>query len=725
MIKSLKYTSFAAVSLAMLAACTSDEVEDWNKTLSGGSEKTPLEVTALLDAGSAPQTRAADKDFASGDQIVAYLRHVTWNGGTSDRNSVSANKAPKLVTFTTGASETYSGEDITPIGTGVALGLTNGTDGNTKQAASLTPDEALYWDDFSVSSANGSTDLRTANHYLQSYYGYCYNGRTIESPIALTETSGELTWSILTDQNTSDNFKKSDLLWSAEQNPEPYAHATYDGGIAHGKIVLPFTHAMSKVTINLTADKGFADSFKFTDTSITLEDVNTVCTAIAPTATLSSHGTPADVKMQQVKATEAKKATYSAIIVPTTLTKDNIFATINDADGNNYAINVTQAMLATATATTGGWGGQLTSGMTKSGVHYVLNVTLSKQSISVIATIRDWDQVTAEGTGLIQFNADVKTTDKSNEVTDGSFDLWMSKTNADASYGDKASTYTYSSSNPIGWNGDPVLYWPNGSDSYFFRALATYSKNSENKDKLTAVEGSKNVEQGTDLLWAQTSAHTGTEADGTTTNDYAVGAAINPRTGDVPLTFEHVMSKITVNLQNKYSATDVPSGVTATDYTDPRNPLVNLAGAKIQISNIKKTGTVSLVDGAVSPSGDAVDMFVVNTTEPRDERRLAANDTQTSDKLTEYSVIPQDIADATYLIITLTDGTVYKIQLNTCLCETTSSTVHTVGQVIDKWNRGVNYTYTITVCKEGVSFIANVKNWETATGSGDAILEWN
>lgn len=720
MIKPLKYTSFAAVSLAMLAACTSDEVEDWNKTLNGGSEKTPLEVTALLDAGSASHTRAADKDFTSGDEIVAYLRHVTWDGPVASgnpensRTSVSANKAPRLVTFTTGESETYSGGDITPIGTGVALGMTSD---NTMQAASLTPVEALYWDDFSVSSADGSTDLRTSGHYLQSYYGYCYNGGTpskaLGSDTDHKTEDGKIEWTVQTNQNTAGNFQKSDLLWSAEQTPEPYAHATFDGGIAHGKIVLPFTHAMSKVTINLTADKGFADTFKFTNTSITLEDVNTVCTVAAPTATLSSHGTPADVTMQQVKATEAKKATYSAIIVPTSLNKDNLFATINDADGNNYAINVTEAMLATATATTGGWGGQLSSGMTKSGVHYVLNVTLSKQSISVIATIRDWDQVTAEGTGLIQFNADVKTTDKSNAVTDGSYDLWMSRTNVDASYGTKTSTFNYSSSNPIGWNGTPVLYWPNGSDSYYFRALATYSKNSENKDKLTAVEGSKNVAQGTDLLWAQTSEH----------NSIAAGVAIDPRTGDVPLTFEHVMSKITVNLQNKYSETDLPSGVTATDYTDPRNPLVNLAGAKIQISNIKKTGTVSLVDGAISPTGEAADMFTV-TPESEDERRLAANDTQTGDKLTEYSVIPQDIANATYMIITLTDGTVYKIQLNTCLCKTTSSTVHTVDQVIARWNRGVNYTYTITVCKEGVSFIANVKNWETSTGSGDAILEW-
>lgn len=626
MIKSLKYTSFAAMSLAMLAACTSDDVENMGAAISDGSEKTPLEVIALLDAGTASQTRAADKDFAAGDQIVAYLRHVIWEGPVTSGNTensrtpVSANKAPRLVTFTTGVSESYPGGEITPIGTGVALGLTTS---NTKQTASLTPDETLYWDDFSVSSADGATDLRTAKHYLQSYYGYCYNGGTPSKALGSDAVQyktedGKIEWTIQTNQNTTGNFQKSDLLWSAEQTPEPYAHATFDGGIAHGKIVLPFTHAMSKVTINLTADKGFADSFKFTNTSIILEDVNTVCNAIAPTATLSSPGTPADVTMQQVKATEAKKATYSAIIVPTTLTKDNIFATINDADGNNYAINVTEAMLATATATTGGWGGQLTSGMTKSGVHYVLNVKLSKQEISVIATILDWNSVTAETTGLIQFSADVTDSGVSNSVTNTSFDLWMSRTNTDATTIEgrpgaatydanaaeegiqKASTFTYNSIKGK-WFGSPSLYWPSGDQKYYFRALATYSEVGDEKTQtLTSVNGSQVATQGTDLLWAQTSAHTGTTDNGTV--DYLAGAAIRPRTGDVPLTFQHAMSKISVTLKNKYTSTDVPTGVTATNYDDPRNPLVNLEGAKISIINLYDQGTIDISTGKMVTS---------------------------------------------------------------------------------------------------------------------------
>lgn len=650
------------MSLAMLAACTSDDVENMGAAISDGSEKTPLEVIALLDAGTASQTRAADKDFAAGDQIVAYLRHVIWEGPVTSGNTensrtpVSANKAPRLVTFTTGVSESYPGGEITPIGTGVALGLTTS---NTKQTASLTPDETLYWDDFSVSSADGSKDLRTANHYLQSYYGYCYNGGTPSKALGSDDDhkteDGKIEWTIQTNQNTSGNFQKSDLLWSAEQTPEPYAHATFDGGIAHGKIVLPFTHAMSKITINLTADKGFADSFKFTNTSIILEDVNTVCNAIAPTATLSPLGTPADVTMQQVKATEAKKATYSAIIVPTTLTKDYIFATINDADGNNYAINVTEAMLATATATTGGWGGQLTSGMTKSGVHYVLNVTLSKQEISVVATILDWNSVTAETPGLIQFSADVTDSGVSNSVTNTSFDLWMSRTNTDATTIEgrpgaatydanaaeegiqKASTFTYNSTKGK-WFGSPSLYWPNGNQKYYFRALATYSEVGDEKTQtLTSVNGSQVATQGMDLLWAQTSEHTGAGVN------YAAGAAINPRTGDVPLTFQHAMSKISVTLKNKYTSAGVPDGVDATDYNDPRNPLVNLEGAKISIINLYDKGTIDISNGKMITNLLGYSL----TTEPYTIKNQAVvkNTVDSKDvyQWQDYIVVPQSL----------------------------------------------------------------------------------
>ena len=644
MIKSLKYTSFAAVSLAMLAACTSDEVEDWNKTLSGGSEKTPLEVTALLDAGSAPQTRAADKDFTSGDQIVAYLRHVTWNGpvasGTPNvRTSVPANKAPRLVTFTTGASETYSGADITPIGTGVALGMTSS---NTKQAA-ITPTEALYWDDFSESSS-ADKDLRTDKHYLESYYGYCYNGGTATSN--LVESTGVLGWTVDNNQYTN-GIKTSDLLWSAEQTPVDYKHVDANGDLKHGTIVLPFTHAMSKVTIELILGEGFAETtegkavaFGSNATTPTLF-ANRVTTTTAPTYTHStSIASGNDAKIQMRLADDEvinnKHRVYEAIIAPTVMKNGQTLAEVT-VDGNTYKIDLKDAVL-NPSAGTNKWSSKLKAyttsgttltknspeadystengGITLSGVNYRIIVTLNKQKIDVAAYIKDWDDVYATTTGTISFNADVVYSEVigATEVTAGSFDLWRSvANNSDADYDnvtsstdviDKASIYTYTGGK---WVGAPTIYWENGSTKHYFRALAkatAYDTDSNGKPttvtEIESVGGSTAVAQtydaennratSVDLLWAQTSEHKAKDANGNylTDNDgnpkvYGPGAAIDPRSGAVPLTFQHAMSKISIQL-----ATDGADAVTGLD------------GATISIINLYDGGTISVKDGSVS-----------------------------------------------------------------------------------------------------------------------------
>lgn len=646
MIKSLKYTSFAAVSLAMLAACTSDEVDDWNKTLNGGSEKTPLEVTALLDAGSASQTRAADKDFTSGDEIVAYLRHVTWDGPVASgnpensRTSVSANKAPRLVTFTTGASETYSGADITPIGTGVALGMTSS---NTKQAA-ITPTEALYWDDFSESSS-ADKDLRTDKHYLESYYGYCYNGGTTTSN--LVESTGVLGWTVDNNQYTN-GIKTSDLLWSAEQTPVDYKHVDANGDLKHGTIVLPFTHAMSKVTIELILGEGFAETtdgkavaFGNNATTPTLL-ANRVTTTTAPTYTHSTSiasGNDAKIQMRLAddEVTYKKHRVYEAIIAPTVMKNDQTLAEVT-VDGNTYKIDLKDAVL-NPSAGTNKWSSKLKAyttsgttltknspeadystengGITLPGVNYRITVTLNKQKIDVAAYIKDWDDVYATTTGTISFNADVVTSEVTGatEVKAGSFDLWRSIANtAEADYDndtstssviDKASTYTYSSGK---WVGDPAIYWENGTTKHFFRALAkakTYGTDSNGKTTITEIEtvgGSTSVAQtydattqkatSVDLLWAQTSEHKAKDANGDVYKDqqtgevkvYEAGGAIDPRSGEVPLTFQHAMSKISITLAT----------------TNGADAVTGLDGATVSIINLYDQGTISVKDGTVS-----------------------------------------------------------------------------------------------------------------------------
>ena len=731
----------------LLAACADSDLAP-KDTLSGDGVKTPLAVTALLDA-SAPsvKSRAADKTFADGDRMVAYLRHVTWNGGfttaeSDKRTPVTADQAPRLVTFTATGPTTWDNsiDDIYPFDADNNIAINSE---NTQQATGLTASytstsganaAALYWDDFS-SSASEATDLRTAQHYLQSYYGYCFNGgegtdnaqgTKVQGCITtvLDKEHGTLGWTILTDQSAAAAMQHSDLLWSAEQKPVSYAHSDKVDGNRPG-LVIPFTHAMSKVTINVTAGTGFASDYDFDGTAITLNDVRTTCTAKAPTAKLTFPNPEviADVKMLPGDGTGTRA--FSAIIVPSVLTVGNTLATITGMDGNTYTIPVTEAIVKTDR----GWGSQLTAAkedvnhgtaqsrprrtndasipagsghQMKSGVHYVLNVTLNETAINVSAVIVDWDVIEAEGEGEIHFANDIKVKGSiDNALKDNGFDIYKS---ASTTFGTKATTMRWNKAAST-WKYYPTIYWQGGTT--YFRALSGARADAEGTPE---VNESLTMDSGRDVLWGTTEAHSGTDADNAS-YDYKEGDPLKPRTGDVPLVFYHPMSKITVNLKNLHTDAEVPAGVNKADYADPRNPLLDLAGARIQISDLKLTGTIELDKGAITPTGTAANLFF-------SERYAANDDNAATPQVEDYVVIPQTIPDASIVTITLADGSIYKVQLNKCNVQGSST-------AITAWQRGKHYVYDIYLSKEAITFRALVKDWEEASGSGNATLEWD
>ncbi len=565
-----------------MASCSDDVVD--SASYLDGKGKTPIEVSALLDKSNGSGTRAVDKAFDKGDELIAYLRHVTWDGGTDDaRTSVDADKAPLLVTFTKGSTDmtAYSGEKITPIGTNVALGLTSS---NTQQASDLTASTTLYWDDFS-NSASADTDLRTDGHYLQSYYGYCYNGGTPTT--ALTETTGVLGWTVASNQ--TDGFKTSDLLWSYEQTPVRYSHATQGGGKAHGEIVLPYTHAMSKVTIEVVCGDGF-DSQKnnFSGAKVVLKAMNTVAEVTAPTGSIVSvpgteNANIKDITMQPIAdgATNVKKS-FAALITPTEFNDGLEFAEINSIDGNNYTLKLTDNVLNTSGNNGSDWASKLTgytsatkTGTTQPGVNYLITVTINKQKITVKATIKDWDEVSAEGVGKILFENDI---DETGVIADAlktnGFDLYKSTTKE---FGTKATTISWSSTESK-WEYSPTIYWQNKDDKEYFRAL---SGAAVDNGSTADVNESLAMTQGQDVLWGTTPKHSGTDVNGNTYN-YTKGAQIDPRTGNVPLEFEHAMSKISVILKS--------SGDNAVTLTD----------AKVEIINTYNEGKIDLNTGDIA-----------------------------------------------------------------------------------------------------------------------------
>ena len=633
MMMRMKYNKIFLVSLTILAAGCSKDVP---ATLSGDGVKTPLTVsTSISDPFEIrPATKAQDGEFTVGDDIVAYIQHVRRVDAASAWGAISGTGVDPRLAGLTVASWTA--------GNPVVYNL------------SSTDTQGLYWDDFSNSSS-ADTDLRTADassnplHALQVKYAYCYNG----SSGSLTAASGILDWTVAANQNTS-GTKTSDLLWSPTQDPVVYSHETTRSGL-----VIPFTHALSKVTVNVTCTDGFASSYKLDGASVTLKSVNSKAVLDGPAGTITP-GTPADVVMSQGSTATALKCSYTAIIAPTTLTEGSKIAVLSNLDGNDYDVPVTAAMLTA-------WESRLTSGTTtQSGVNYELNITVAKQQITVSATITDWVPVTGATTGAINFAGDVTATGEIADALDTKgFDVYQLKyvggqTIDNAAFGAKTTTFQSG-------NYTPVIYWPNGTDSFYFRALSPTGST-------TAVQ------QGTDILW-------GTSGE----------TAIAPRTGDVPLEFEHPLSMITVNV------VDV-----AAESTNPDAKL-DLGKAKIAISNLKIAGTLALSDGTVTTSTDGVisDFYAANDDTQNPECEL----------LDEYVVIPQTLPDNAELTITLDDGTRYKAQLNQCL---DSNSIK-----IGEWTRGKHYTYTISIGKEEITFRASIQDWDPVTGSGNATIDWD
>lgn len=772
----LKY--ILGITTVLLSSCV-DEGMLQGEFLNG-KEKTPIAVSALFDKSSGAVTRATDMAFENNDKLIVYLRHVIWDGTTAGaRTSVTADKAPLLVTLTKGSTSMtpYTGSNITPIGTNVALGLTSD---NTRETSDLTASPALYWDDFS-NSVDADHDLRTGGHYLQSYYGYCYNGGSPTTP--LTESTGVLGWSVATDQTSG--IKTSDLLWSYEQTPVQYSHETGRAGL-----VIPYTHAMSKITVEVHCEDGFNSDVdgNFSNALLEITSANTVCTVKAPTATVSGSTTSEKITMQKgTQSSNKKQCTFTAIVAPTLIKADseNPFITLINIDGNDYKVFLTDAVIdaketGTTTTKSDAWSKQLAlynnteftpttahenqysadGGMTMPGVNYHLTVTLKKQTVKVNASIRDWSTVNASTEGEIDLPdsddhqisddpiqagqpIDVKTVDKDKFQTGASFSLFAVKAasegaaaiahvNADYKY----LTVTSFINNPDDaddlWKNTPEIYWQNNTDNYYFRALAIYNGKNSAGEYLTESVGTYDANQGThvnqaekkDYIWATTPRHIGYYSNSTDEHVHEMGAAIPPRKGGVPLAFEHIMTKITFNLVDARNTTNVPHSYTHAG--NPLNPYLDLSGAKIQISNLSTEGEITIEDGSITPTTPVSAKIFGDGTGFNPAKLNGEDNTETENLIKEYVVIPQKFGNRNgvneaMVTITLNNGMTYRVQLKKCLTGT-----DTDGNPIylTEWKRGQHYTYTITLAKEGIQFRALVKDWEEITGGGNAEMEW-
>ena len=658
---------------AVAASCSDDTLPGTNPD---NGERTPLNVAVALSNGT-PLSRAEGQTFAAGDSLYAYIRQVQWDGTEVEDYSaigvvtpVTADQSPSLVLFT--VNDDFS---MTAV------------DGTTKKTSNITPTKPLYWDDFSTASDPLTADGR----YLQSAWGFCYNGGSPTT--ALSQTDGTIGWTAAGNFDSQSTFTKNDLLWSAAQKPISYKHAAGD----RETLVIPYTHAMSMITIEVVAADGFTTG-NLGSTTATLQDMYKSATFSAPNATVSSQAGSQTVKMlasaEGTNAESKPNKMFQALVIPgKQLTAGNLLAEIANVDGNNYKIPVTDDILAA-------WSSYLDDRKLKSGINYKLTVTVKKQGISVVAQITDWTTINATGEGEIKFNSNIVSSGVTNAITSGSFEIFRGTHLGESGFEDVTKA-EYSAGE---WTLDPKIYWTNGTLPYYFRGLATTTDGTT-----PTATSSKAAAQGTDLLWATTPAHDGTLESGGTQH-FNAGEAIPPRTGDVPLQFEHAMSKITVNLSTSTTGKATPTA-------DESARAVDLGNVTVTISNIATAGTIAITDGKITPTAiaAAVPEAVTGTTP------ATVDYTAPIKAIDGTIVIPQSLVNDTYpikLTIKLSDGTTYSLPLKDCKVSGSETNIET-------WNRGNHYVYNIDVEKEAIRFVAVLKNWVEVNGGGNANLDWD
>ena len=722
------------VAALLLAGCSSEDKLTTSSTLSGDGTKTPLRIEATLSSGSGI-TRAAGKDFATGDVLLAYLRHLD-----ESNNLVTVGRSPLLAAFKKGE---------------VAMTAKTTSVNQTSDLTSVNPtatdtEVPLYWDDFSEGGIGDENHLRTTGHGLQSFYGYCYNGGTSHISTALNAEVGTLGWTLPATYENAAAVTNADLLWSPTQTKVGYDHSTAREGVEHGTLEIPYTHAMSQITVTLKAVDGFSGT-PLTSTVLTLNQMNTVASLTAPTGSFTS-STPTAVTMYAGETSNSGLTReYTAIIAPGTKLKEGEkLLDITNADGNDYTLTITSTMLNSDAwgKNTDNYGNTVTVNystegepakgyiLTQPGVNYHLTVTINKTKVETRATLADWQTVNAIGTGSIVYpddeddehlymddsetpnrtNVNVLAVDKNYFANGASFSLFQltadGHNEASSRTNDAYEFVTISTfDNPAGdesyadkWVNNPQIYWPNGSTNYYFRALAKFNNNDGNVNSIQSVgivpsDKATTMQQGSDILWGTTAKHRGTS----TGHTYEQGQDIPPRTGDVPISFIHAMSKVTFNLETASAATAAQ---------------VNLTGAKIAVTNLYTSGTINIDDGIITKT-DADK----NTT--TDNLANAAIPLQAA-PISNLIVIPHEtIGNDAKVIITLADGTTYSLQLNLCKDDNGTPENPNDDTAIGTWARGKHYTYTIHLEKEQVLFRAVVKDWDSVTGSGKANLEWD
>ena len=481
--------------------------------------------------------------------------------------------------------------------------------------------------------------------------------------------------------------------------------------------LLVFTHAMSKVSVRLTADEGFPGYFE-----------------VPPKVTLLKYYYKGNVNVEAKVSTPATEyqgdiithpgigadgsshlAHFYALVFPGNSFADDVNVVRIEADRNTYYVTAEKMNAAMKLAQ----GGSTTY---LQGKHYIFNVTVKKTAIDVTATIKDWDEVEAANeTPIINFSECYGHT--GNALTTP-FSLYRSTT-IDGTYTDPSDQAVVSYDNVNHkYTMSPQLYWPDHQTHYFFRGIWP-KVGSEDGPAAAKITGGNSIEVGnapytankypSDLMIGRPRKSPGGDPDETCKNpahqrgdgSYPEGICAtdskDESSGLIRMNFQYAMSQVIVKLTTSDGAANA---ITINEHT------------KVEILGGYTKGKILLGTEASDFTGQMVKPFTMTNDNGID------NPIPNNYANYRNTIIPQALTNASgdlkFRITISANGSAtdaYETVLG--IKEIMVKEGDAPKKYITAWAPGKRYIYNLHITKTGISVTATVTDWKTVDASED------
>lgn len=520
-----------------------------------------------------------------------------------------------------------------------------------------------------------------------------------------------------------------------------------------------FRHALSRITVKLTAGDGFTQAdahFAFTsaDGNVYINDVPTSGTFDIANGTWKDGATTSTIKKMEVTKTPSdgdKSYTLVANLLPGYQIRNGNATNLLQFELDDNRYNITEAMLYNALHGKGGITADDGTKITmEQGLNYEIGITVKKQGIdNVTATIVDWATVTAEEQypSNAYITLDLKTFDGT--VCKG-FDFYRLNDPYDTPQTAEPSVkhykwYTGYNTNgngkatltPVNAVGNTVdendasfdhyktnWYYDSNKAFYHFRTVnegTTITTDAANGDYFAITSSNEEtndphwgapMHSSADITYAVSGDATATPPTGGFAS--SIHWAIGSTKSQIKITELHMLSKINVILKT----TDTDNKVTLHDGTTP---------AIVKLVRYFKDGKVELGRGLVTATSASRGSAEFKTPDPFFE--------EANKKTYPYlfMAVPQLLSgsgsagdtDFVGIEITTPDGNVYKInklsEIEATAIGSEAGQGQTKNQKILRWLPNHHYTYTFTLKKTEVTATATVTKWNEVTADKEDV----